>query len=202
MIAATAFTLPSTWGSLPVKSTVTIGFVARPRRSTGAETRFHTVRRIVTTAAPRVPIFNVTTQSDQIDETISQELTFADLCTAFAALALIIACVGLYGLMAYAVSRRTNEIGIRMALGAERRRIVWMVLKEALALCAAGLAIGLRCAWSAASVVKSFLFGMKPADPIALGTAVALLVLAAILAGYAPAWRASRIDPMSALRHE
>jgi ABC-type antimicrobial peptide transport system permease subunit len=73
-----------------------------------------------------------------------------------------------------------------------------MVLKEALALCVAGL----RCAWSAASVVKSFLFGMKPADPIALGTAVVLLVLAAILAGYAPAWRASRIDPMSALRHE
>jgi predicted permease len=162
----------------------------------------NTVRRIVTDAAPRVPLFNVTTQSDQIDETISQELTFADLCTAFAALALIIACVGLYGLMAYAVSRRTNEIGIRMALGAERRRIVWMVLKEALALCVAGLAIGLLCAWGAASVVKSFLFGMKPADPIALGTAMVLLVVAATLAGYAPAWRASRIDPMSALRHE
>jgi macrolide transport system ATP-binding/permease protein len=162
----------------------------------------NTVRRIVAEAAPRVPMFNVTTQSDQIDETISQELTFADLCTAFAALALIIACVGIYGLLAYAVSRRTNEIGIRMALGAQRQRIVWMVLREALVLCAAGLTIGLVCAWSAASVIKSFLFGMKPADPMALGTAVVLLVAVAALAGYAPAWRASRIDPMVALRHE
>jgi len=162
----------------------------------------NTVRRIVAEAAPRVPVFKVTTQSDQIDETISQELTFADLCTAFAALALIIACVGLYGLMAYAVSRRTNEIGIRMALGAQRRRIVWMVLREAMALCAVGLVVGLAAAWSAASLVKSFLFGMKPADPAALGASLALLAAAAILAGYAPAWRAARIDPMAALRHE
>jgi macrolide transport system ATP-binding/permease protein len=156
----------------------------------------------VAESAPRVPVFHVTTQSDQIDETISQELTFADLCTAFAALALIIACVGLYGLMAYAVSRRTNEIGIRMALGAQRRRIVWMVLREAMALCAVGLVVGLAAAWSAASLVKSFLFGMKPADPAALGGSLALLAAAAILAGYAPAWRAARIDPMAALRHE
>ncbi len=162
----------------------------------------NTVRRIVAEGAPRVPVFHVTTQSDQIDETISQELTFADLCTAFAALALIIACVGLYGLMAYAVSRRSNEIGIRMALGAQRRRIVWMVLREAMALCVAGLAVGLACAWSVASVVQSFLFGMKPGDPMALGASLVLLAAAAMLAGYAPAWRAARIDPMTALRHE
>jgi predicted permease len=162
----------------------------------------NTVRRIVAEAAPRVPVFHVTTQSDQIDETISQELTFADLCTAFAALALIIACVGLYGLMAYAVSRRTNEIGIRMALGAQRSRIVWMVLREAMALCAAGLAVGLVAGRSAASVIQSFLFGMKPADPAALGGSLVLLAAAALLAGYAPAWRAARIDPMAALRHE
>jgi len=87
-------------------------------------------------------------------------------------------------------------------LGAQRRRIVWMVLREAMVLCAAGLAIGLVSAWSAASVIKSFLFGMKPADPVTLGASVVLLVATAVLAGYAPAWRAARIDPMAALRHE
>jgi predicted permease len=160
------------------------------------------VRGIVADAAPQAPVVNLTTQSDQIDASINQEMTFADLCTGFAALALIIACVGLYGLMAYAVSRRTNEIGIRMALGAQRRRIVWMVLREAIALCAAGLAIGLACAWGAQSLVKSFLFGMKAGDPVALGVSVVVLAGAATLAGYAPAWRASKIDPMAALRHE
>ncbi len=160
------------------------------------------VRRIVSELAPRVPIFNITTQEAQIDQTISQELTFADLCSAFAGLALTIACVGLYGLMAYAVSRRSNEIGIRMALGAQRRRIVWMVLREVLALVAAGLVIGLSGAWASASAIQSFLFGIKPADPVALIAAVGVLTSAAIAAGYAPAWRAAKVDPMAALRHE
>jgi predicted permease len=161
-----------------------------------------TIRKIVHDAAPTVPIAEITTQAARIDSTISQERTFADLCSAFAALALIIASVGLYGTMAYAVSRRTNEIGIRMALGAQRRRIVWMVLREVLALVAVGLVIGLAGAWASASAIQSFLFGMKPADPVALIAAVAVLTSAAIAAGYAPAWRAAKVDPMTALRHE
>jgi macrolide transport system ATP-binding/permease protein len=160
------------------------------------------VRKIVHDAAPTVPVTGMMTQTQRIDSTIMQESTFADLCTAFAVLALAIACVGLYGTMAYSVSRRTNEIGIRMALGAERRRIVWMVLREVLALAAAGLAVGLACAWSSISAIKSFVFGMKPADPLSIALAAGILIAALLLAGFAPARRASRIDPVTALRHE
>jgi predicted permease len=161
-----------------------------------------TVRKAVREAAPRVPVAGMMTQSQRIDSTIVQERTFADLCTAFAFLALSIACVGLYGTMAYAVSRRTNEIGIRMALGAERRRIIWMVLREVLALSATGLVIGVICAWSIMSTIQSSVFGMKSTEPLALLLANGILIAALLLAGYAPAARASRIDPLSALRHE
>ena len=161
-----------------------------------------TVRKTVHDAAPNIPITAMMTQSERIDSTISQERTFADLCTAFAVLALLIACVGLYGTMAYVVARRTNEIGIRIALGAERRRIIWMVLREVLALAAAGLAIGLICAWAAMSSINSFVFGVKPGDPLTMLLAAGILVSALVLAGLAPATRASRIDPIAALRHE
>ena len=161
-----------------------------------------TVRKAVHDAAPNVPIMGMMTQTERIDSTIVQERTFADLCTAFAFLALVIACVGLYGSMAYAVSRRTNEIGIRIALGADRRRILWMVLREVLALAAVGLTVGLVCAWSAISTIQSFVFGMKPADPSTILLAAGILAAALVLAGFAPAARASRIDPLTALRHE
>jgi ABC-type antimicrobial peptide transport system permease subunit len=149
-----------------------------------------------------VPVARFRTQQAQIDETISQERTFANLCTCFALLALIIACVGLYGTMAYAVARRTSEIGVRMALGAERRRILWMVMREVLVLTAIGLTIGALVATETSRFVASFLFGVKPNDPATYVTAILILAAAAVAAGYAPAWRASRIDPMSALRHE
>ncbi|MGH9772459.1 MAG: ADOP family duplicated permease, partial [Candidatus Acidiferrales bacterium] len=161
-----------------------------------------TVRKIVHKAAPTVPVTSLMTQTQRIDSTITQQRTFADLCTAFAFLALAIACVGLYGAMAYEVSRRTNEIGIRMALGAERRRIVWMVLREVLALAAAGLAVGYLCAWFTLPVIKSFVFGMKPTNPETTLAAIGILIAALVLAGYVPAMRASRIDPVTALRHE
>jgi predicted permease len=161
-----------------------------------------TIRKVVHEAAPGVPVTGFMTQTQRMDNAITQERTFANLCTAFAFLALAIACVGLYGTMAYAVSRRTNEIGIRMALGAERRRIVWMVLREVLVLAAVGLAIGIVCAWSVMSTIQSFVFGITPADPLTMLEAIGILIAALVLAGYAPATRASRIDPFTALRHE
>ena len=161
-----------------------------------------TVRKAVHEAAPLVPVTGMMTQTQIIDSTIAQEVTFADLCTAFAVLALTIACVGLYGTMAYAVSRRTNEIGIRMALGAERRRIIRMVLSEVFALAAAGLTVGFLVAWSAIFTIGSFLFGVKLVDPLTMLLAPGILLAALVLAGYAPALRASRIDPLTALRHE
>ena len=160
------------------------------------------VKEIVRAADARVPVTNVKTQAADVEQTINQEMVFAKLCTAFAILALVIACVGLYGTMAYAVARRTREIGIRMALGARRPSVIWMVLREVCVLAALGLAIGLPAAFGAARFIESFLFGMKPNDPRALAAAVAILVSAALVAGYGPARRASRVDPMIALRHE
>ena len=130
------------------------------------------VRRIVREADSRIPISSLLTQDRQIEQTIGQERTFAMLCTCFAVLAALIAFVGLYGLMAYSVARRTNEIGIRMALGAERRRLMWMVLREVLAMALLGLALGLPAALAATRLVESFLFHMKPNDPVALAAAV------------------------------
>ncbi len=160
------------------------------------------VRQIAREADGRVPLTNIKTQAADIDQTINQEIVFARLCSAFAILALVIACVGLYATMAYTVARRTSEIGIRMALGAPRGSVIWMVLREVCVLVAIGLAISVPTAIATSRLVESFLFDMKPNDPRALTMAVAILLSAALLAGYAPARRASRVDPIIALRHE
>lgn len=160
------------------------------------------VHEIVREVDSRMPVTNVITQAAEIDRTISREITFAKLCTGFAVLALLMACVGIYGTMSYSVARQTGEIGTRMALGAQRRDVVWMVLRRALLLAAAGLAISVPAALAASQLVESFLFGTRPNDPATLALAAAILMGAAILAGYVPARRASRIDPLRALRHE
>ena len=160
------------------------------------------VREIVHQADARIPVAGLNSQTAQIDREMASETLFARLCTAFAMLSLAIACVGLYGTTTYAVARRTGEIGIRMALGAQRGRVVWMVLRDVLMLAVVGLAIGLPAALGASKLVETLLFGVKSGDPGAMAAAVAILLSAALAAGYLPARRASRIDPVTAVRHE
>jgi predicted permease len=162
----------------------------------------NTVREVVRQADARLPVANIITQAAQIDQAIHQEITFANLCTAFALLALLIACVGLYGTVAYNVARRTSEIGIRIALGAQRFSVVFQILREVFVLAMVGLAISVPAALGGSTLVESFLFGMKPDDPLTLILAVLTLLTAALAAGYLPALKSSRIDPMTALRHE
>jgi macrolide transport system ATP-binding/permease protein len=172
-------------------------------RTSGAPLRYvNAVRERVRQADARVPVSEIRSQVEDIDQRINQEIIFAKLCTGFAILALVIACVGLYGTVSYNVARRIGEIGIRVALGAQRGRVVWMVLREVCVVAAVGLAISVPIASVTSKLVESFLYGMKPNDPLALTLAVVILLSAAILAGYVPARKASRIDPMVALRHE
>jgi predicted permease len=160
------------------------------------------VRDVVGRADPRVPVTRMKTQRALIDASINQEITFARLCTAFALLALAIACVGLYGTMSYAIARRTSEIGVRMALGARRATVAWMVLRDVLKLAAIGLAVSVPVALAASRLVQAFLFGVEPNDPWTFAGAVIVLTVAAMVAGFGPAHRAARINPMTALRAE
>ncbi|HEV8385175.1 MAG TPA: ABC transporter permease [Candidatus Acidoferrales bacterium] len=162
----------------------------------------NTIREIVHQADARVPVANLITQAAQIDQAIHQEIAFAKLCTLFALLALLIASVGIYGTVAYSVARRTSEIGIRIALGAQRSSVVFRVLREVFVLALVGLAISVPAALSGSKFVESFLYGMRPNDPLTVVLAAVILLGAALAAGYVPAWKASRIDPMLALRHE
>jgi predicted permease len=160
------------------------------------------VRDIAHRADARTPVTRVRTQAAQLDQIMNREILFAQLCSAFAILALAIACVGLYGVMSYTVARRTPEIGIRVALGAHRAAVTWMVLREVVTLAAVGLAISVPVALGASRLIDSFLFGVKPNDPRSLIVAAAILLGAVLAAGYVPARKASRIDAITALRHE
>jgi predicted permease len=160
------------------------------------------VRQALATVDPSVPLASVTTQELMRDSKIGQEWLFAALCGALATLALLLCCIGLYGLMAYNVARRTGEIGIRMALGATPRHIAGPVLREALLLALIGVGAGAPAAFAAGRVIRSQLYGVAPYDPLVLIVAVAALVTVALTAAWLPARQAARIDPMVALRYE
>ena len=160
------------------------------------------VRQMLNQIDDKLPIFGVTTLSDQLHENLNQERLIAQLVSFFGALALILASIGLYGVMAQGVVRRTSEIGIRMALGARGGNIAWMILRETLYLVLAGLIVGVPAALAGARAISSQLFGLSAIDPLTLVSAAIVLSVVAMLAGYLPAQRASRVNPLNALRYE
>jgi predicted permease len=150
----------------------------------------------------RLPVFSMKTLGDQVDDSLVEERLVASLSGMFGVLALVLSCVGLYGLMAYMVSRRTVEIGVRMALGAERGEIARMVIGETMLLVAVGLAIGVPAAMGASRLIASQLFGLKPGDPLTIFGACAVMVAVTVLASWLPARRAASVNPIQALRSE
>ena len=140
--------------------------------------------------------------NERISQSLTTDRTITELSGVFGSLAMILVCIGLYGVISYAVTGRTGEIGIRMALGAQRKAVLWLILRESLLLIAVGVAIGLPVIFAAGRWIASLLFGVKPADIAALGLAAAILFAAGILACYIPARRAARVEPTVALRYE
>jgi predicted permease len=161
-----------------------------------------TVRHVLSEIAPQLIVDDVRTVAQQVDRPIAMERLVGKLSASFGILAMTLAAFGLYGLLSYSVARRTSEIGVRMALGASRSRLLWLVLRESMALVTAGTASGLVLAIAATRVVSRYLFGLTATDPFTITMASVTLIAVALAAAYVPARRASRIDPIVALRTE
>jgi predicted permease len=160
------------------------------------------IRQAIHDADFTLPVSDVTTLNEQVARSITNQRLVAQLSSFFGVLAVFLSCIGIYGLMSYVVSRRTNEIGVRMALGAEPADVLWLVMRESLWLAAVGTAIGVPVALASQGLVASMLFGLRPYDPLTLVGAVVVLLGMAALAGYLPSRRASQIDPMISLRYQ
>jgi predicted permease len=160
------------------------------------------VREAVRQVEPNLPMMDVSTQLEQVERRFAQEKIFAQACTLFGGLALLVASIGLFGLMSYAVARRTNEIGIRMALGAQRADVMRQVLVESMILVTVGVGIGVAGSLGAGRFVSTLLFGLAPTDMLTITAATGLMIAVSALAGFLPARRASRVDPMVALRYD
>jgi predicted permease len=160
------------------------------------------VREAIREVDPNLPLFNVRTQRQQIEEALGQESMLAQISSFFGVLALLLVAIGIYGTLSYAVTQRTGEIGIRMALGARRVGVVWMILRESLVLASFGLAAGLPLALALARLVSNSLFGIQTYDGATIVATVLISSSIAAVAGFLPANRASRIDPIRALRHD
>ena len=176
------------------------GMTVYVRTTLATEQFFAAVRAKVRALDPNLPVYGMTTLDEQVSNSLLVERLIASLSTVFGFLATLLAVIGLYGVMAYTVTRRTREIGIRMALGAFQKHVIWMVMREVLALVAVGIAVGLGATFALTRLVQSQLYGITPSDPATLGLATLTLTAVACAAGYIPALRASRVDAMEALR--
>jgi predicted permease len=160
------------------------------------------VQQAIHSVDRRLPVTHITTLDEQVARSFTNETVIAELSTFFAVVAVFLSCIGLYGLMSYLVSRRTGEIGIRMALGANRSGVAWQVMREIGLLILAGIVVGLPLTLSGIRLVRNMLYGLSGTDPLSLAAAVGLLLFAGIASGYLPARRASHVDPVVALRDE
>ena len=161
-----------------------------------------TIQAQIKATDSNIPIQFVQTLDSRVEASAGNQIALAKLSTFFAGLALLLACIGLYGVMSYTVAGRTREIGVRMALGARRGDVMELVLREGMLLVAVGLAVGIPLALAGSRVLQGFLFGLKSTDPLSLIAVVLLLGIVAVLAGLIPARRAAKVDPMVALRYE
>jgi ABC-type antimicrobial peptide transport system permease subunit len=166
------------------------------------EAAFAAAREVVRQLDPNLPVAAPRTLAQQIDRSLSRERLLATMSALFGGLATALAVVGLYGVMAYTVSRRTREIGVRIALGAAAGDIRWMVVREALVLAALGMAVAAPAAWWLSRLVASQLYGVTAGDPVTAAAAVSLLALVSLLAALVPSARAARVEPTRALRYE
>jgi predicted permease len=172
------------------------------RTSRNPEAMLETMRRTMRELDPTVPPLQLRTVDTQVRRSLGNQRFMSALSMVFSVLATLLAMVGLYGVMAYGVTRRTREIGVRMALGAVATRVVWLILREALTLIVCGVAIALPAAWWLTGLVRSELYGVTPTDPLTVAAAIAVLTAVAMAAGMIPAMRAARIDPLRALRQD
>lgn len=163
---------------------------------------FNAIRKTISEVDQALPVFDLRTMDQQIERSLVTERMIAMLSAVFGIIATLLATVGLYGVMAYTVSRKTREIGVRMALGAFSKDVIWMVMREVLLLIGVGITIGVGAGLLLTRYIEAQLFGLTPNDPMTHSTAVLMLILVAALAGYIPALRASRVDPLQALRYE
>jgi predicted permease len=195
----------------PTPRTYYIYYFQQPRRegmtfhlraSGGTAAYTATLGRLARELSPQAQVVELRMMADVVNESLTQERFIAQLGSAFSLFALLLTCVGLYGLMSYAVTRRTNEIGIRMALGARGADVAKMVMKETMLMVAIGMAIGLGAALATTQLISTLLFGLSPDDPLTIAAAALLMTIVAAFAGYLPARRAARVDPMTALRCE
>jgi predicted permease len=181
-------------------SPAAVTFYVRSARPAAA--LFATIRRLLAKLDSSVPVYDLKTLENQLDETLSTEWLIAFLSMVFGVLATVLAALGLYGVMAFVVTQRTGEFGLRMALGAPRSSVLWLVLREVLILLGGGLLVGVPSAYVLSRYVASQLFGVTPTDVWTGAAAIALLGLIALVSGLVPARRASGIDPIAALRYE